>query len=106
MELNKYTINIDRPLCKLWVGDNRKSIVYLGYPLKLTEYEYLVLKALWDNRGQVLSPERISEITGGKVEHIYVTYHVFGINRKSREIGDRSIVKNIAKNGYFLNEEM
>ena len=90
----------------LLISGNENLIILLGYKLNLTKTEYLILKALIKNPSTPLSAEDISEEICFILSKENLCYHISNINHKAKTISNRLLVKNIAKIGYFLNEEM
>ncbi len=91
---------------RLYVGNSRAEVLYLGYPLDLTKKEYLILYTLLENAPKHLSAKELIAITDTSMTEKNVVYHVSSINRKAKSIGKRKIIQNRSKKGYFLNEEM
>lgn len=90
----------------LHLGKNNRDVLYLGYPFKVTAREYQILELLCKSRGKELSAEQIASLLCGEMSEKNVVYHIFNLNKKSKELGGRELIKNKAKIGYFLNEEM
>ena len=90
----------------LALDEYENHVVFLGYELKTTKTEYAILHALIKRHGKPLSAEELSAITALDLTSERLSYHIFNINEKAKAIGERPLIKNIAKNGYFLNEEM
>ncbi len=91
---------------RLFLGQTRKEVIYLGYALEVTKREYDILRLLLDEQSHALTPEQIAALLGGNVTEKNIAYHIFNLNKKSKSLGNREIIKNKAKIGYFLNEEM
>lgn len=91
---------------RLYVGNSRTEVIYLGYPLELTKKEYFILYTLLENVSKPLSAKELIKITNTTMTKKNVVYHVSSINRKAKKIGKRKIIHNRSKIGYFLNEEM
>lgn len=92
--------------CHLYIGENKDRVVYLNYRLELTRTEYKILRLLAESVGTPLSADRIALLLGRSSNAKNIVYHISSINRKARSIGGRTLIKNSAKIGYFLNEEM
>ncbi len=90
----------------LSVSTDDNKVVYLGYKFNATKTEYALLRILIENTTNPLSAERIEELSGMMISKDSVAFHVSNINNKAKAVGNRPLIKNIAKNGYFLNEEM
>ena len=88
---------------QLYIAENENVVILLGYELNLTKTEYQILKALAENGDSPLSNEQISSVTGLNLSKENLAFHVFNINHKAKFIGNRILIKNIAKIGYFLN---
>ena len=82
------------------------NVIFLGYKLTLTKTEYSILKVLINSGNSPVSIEQLCEQTGLNLSKENVAFHVFSINKKAKIISNRVLIKNLAKNGYFLNEEM
>ena len=87
----------------LYVAENENQVVLLGYELCLTKTEYKILKTLVQNTSAPLSAEQISSIANLELTKENVAFHVSSINKKAKCIYSRALIKNITKNGYFLN---
>ena len=90
----------------LSVSTDENKVVYLGYKFNATKTEYTLLQILIENTTNPLSAERIEELSEMMISKDSVAFHVSNINNKAKPVGNRPLIKNIAKNGYFLNEEM
>ncbi len=90
----------------LFLDVDAKSAIYLGYPMEITQTEYGVLYALVSKPRAPLSPEEICRISSLNLSKENVSFHVSRINAKAKCIGNRALIKNMSKTGYFLNEEM
>ena len=90
----------------LYISGNENHVIFLGYELSLTKTEYLVLKTLVKSNNSPISAEQIASQTELELSKENVSFHISSINRKAKLISNRILVKNIAKIGYFLNEEM
>ncbi len=90
----------------LYINEDENEVIFLGYILNTTNMEYAILRALAENSKKPLSLEEISDITSLYLKKEYLAYHISNINKKAKDIGGRPLIKNIAKIGYFLNEEM
>jgi DNA-binding response OmpR family regulator len=86
----------------LSISEDKNFVVLLGYKLALTKTEYLILKALAKSKSSPLSAEQISIQTSLELSKENVAYHIFNINAKAKLISNRTLIKNIAKTGYFL----
>ena len=82
------------------------NVIFLGYKLTLTKTEYSILKVLINSGNSPVSIDQLCEQTGLNLSKENVAFHVFSINKKAKIISNRVLIKNLAKNGYFLNEEM
>lgn len=80
--------------------------VYLGYPLEVTKTEFLILCAFIEGPKKPLSAEDIAAAASLDLSKENVAYHISRINAKAKRIGNRILIKNLSKTGYFLNEEM
>ncbi len=87
----------------LSVAKNENLVILLGYKLSFTKTEYLILKALASNGGSPLSAEQIANETGLELTKEKIAFHISSINKKTKSISERILVKNITKIGYFLN---
>ncbi len=90
----------------LHLGADKDDVIYLNYKIKCTKTEYTILKVFVTSRSKYLTPLEIIEISGLNISQENVIYHISSINSKAFAIGGRKLVKNQAKKGYFLNEEM
>ena len=91
---------------QLYVGCCKNDVFYLGYPLRLTDTEFAILRILARACGNTLSAKTISNfcLLSGSAQN--VSAHISHINEKGKNISDRILVKNDKKLGYFLNNEM
>ena len=87
----------------LYILVNTEEVIYLGYRLNLTKSEYKILKALVLKPSKALSAEEIAKYSELNCNKENVIYHISRINSKAKVIGNRVLIKNIAKKGYFLN---
>ena len=85
---------------------NSRKAILLGYELPLTKTEYKVLGALIQSPKKPLKAEQIIEFSSLEISDKNLVYHISCINKKAKSISNRILIKNLAKNGYFLNEEM
>ena len=99
MEIRKY-----QSYKHLYVGKN--DVFLLGYKFKVTKTEFLILKFLVNTSPYPVSSQLICEGCGTKISEKNLRFHISRINSKANIITNRKLIKNIAKNGYFLNEEM
>ena len=82
------------------------KVIYLGYDLGATKTERTILHALIENPKKPLSAEELVDLLPFEISKEGITFHICSINAKAKAIGERKIIKNIVKIGYFLNEEM
>ena len=82
------------------------DVIFLGYKLVLTKTEYGILKELIESAGTPLSTEEISSKINIELSKENIRFHISSINKKAKIISNRKLIKNFAKNGYFLSEEM
>ena len=59
-----------------------------------------------ENPKKILSAKDFCRLLGVELSKQNIAYHVFGINSKAKAIGNRVLIKNMAKIGYFLNDKM
>ena len=90
----------------LYLLPEEEAFIYLGYRLKLTKSEYKILYALIQSPKKPISAEQIALQCELEYNKENVVYHISSINSKAKAIGNRVLIKNIAKKGYFLNEKM
>lgn len=90
----------------LTLDENKNIAILLSYEMKVTKTEFAILSALVKRNDKPLSAKELSSLTSLDLTSERLSYHVFNINEKSKAIGGRPLIKNIAKNGYFLNKEM
>ena len=90
----------------LYLSENSREAIYLGYRINLTKTEYAILCALIENNKRPLSANDFCKLLGMELSKQNVAYHVFKINSKAKIIGNRVLIKNMAKFGYFLNQKM
>ncbi len=91
---------------QLYITSNKRDTVLLGYKFELTNTEHTVLLAIAENRNNPISSEQIANRMNIDLSKENLAFHISNINRKAKIITNRVLIKNIAKNGYFLNEEM
>ena len=90
----------------LYLNINRNEAIFLGYNLNTTKTEYAILRALMENTKFPISAEQISTLSSLEMSKENIRFHISNINKKAKITENRTLIKNIAKNGYFLNEEM
>ena len=88
------------------VSIEENDVIFLGYKLVLTKTEYGILKELIESAGTPLSTEEISSKINIELSKENIRFHISSINKKAKIISNRKLIKNFAKNGYFLSEEM
>ena len=86
----------------LYIAEDENEVILLGYKLELTKTEYQIIKILIKNGNSPVSAEQISIETGMDLSKENVAFHISSINRKAKFIGNRILIKNISKIGYFL----
>jgi DNA-binding response OmpR family regulator len=80
-----------------------ESIIYLGYPLKLTKREFTVLDLIIDHKDGISSRDLLAAISPKKNIGIgNIAVQVFNINKKAKEIGGRNIIVESRADGYML----
>jgi DNA-binding response OmpR family regulator len=84
-------------------GETRKTVRYLGYPLPLTETEYVLLLRLRDADGWLTREELADCCRCGNAEAVSV--HLSALNRKAKAIGGRSLILSKRGMGYRLTDE-
>ena len=87
---------------QLYLAEDENEVILLGYKLELTKTEYQIIKILTKNGNYPVSAEQISIETGMDLSKENVAFHISSINRKAKFIGNRILIKNISKIGYFL----
>lgn len=90
----------------LFVDQTKNEIFFLGYNLNATKIEYSIIKALLKNTKSPTPAEEIISISNLDLNKSNLAFHISNINSKAKIIGNRPLIKNIVKLGYFLNEEM
>ena len=90
----------------LYINPRKNEIIFLGYNLNTTKTEYAILRALIENTKSPLPAEKLISLTSLDMSKENLAFHISNINNKAKIIGNRQLIKNIAKIGYFLNEEM
>ncbi|MBR2381614.1 MAG: winged helix-turn-helix domain-containing protein [Clostridia bacterium] len=90
----------------LYISEDKEEIIYLGYRLKLTKSEYKILKILTKNPKKPIPAEQIANQCELDCSKESIVYYISSINSKAKVIGNRILIKNIAKKGYFLNDKM
>ncbi|MBO5714826.1 MAG: helix-turn-helix domain-containing protein [Clostridia bacterium] len=91
---------------QLYLSQQEETVIYLGYHLKLTKSEYKILKVIMQKPKNPISAEQIAILSGLDCNKENIVYHISMINSKAKVIGNRILIKNIAKKGYFLNDKM
>ena len=107
--MTKYKLTRNDPYIRfghLYLDEDEKKAIFLGYDMKLTKSEYHILKAITVNSKKPINAEAIALNSGLEISKENVTFHISNINQKAKAIGNRPIIKNMTKIGYFLNEEM
>ena len=91
----------------LIIDREAESVVYLGYPLRLTKREFAVLKIIVDCKDGISSQDILAELSPKRdIKRGNVAVQVFNINKKAKMIGGRSIIVERRADGYMLTEEL
>ena len=86
-----------------------EEVIYLGYRLKLSKREFMILARIADKSDEVLGTRELYEdLFAGEKEMILknITVHIFNINRKAREIGGRTLIEYSRSGGYKISETL
>lgn len=84
-----------------------ETVIYLGYPLKLTKREFTVLKIIVDNKDGISSQDLLIAISPNKNIGIgNIAVQVFNINKKAKKIGGRNIIIERRTGGYMLTQDI
>ncbi len=79
------------------------TVIYLGYPMKLTKREFTVLNLIIDHEEGISSQELLTAISPKKNIGIgNIAVQVFNINKKAKKIGGRNIIIERRADGYML----
>lgn len=88
----------------LEIGENRDSVYFLGYRLKLTPIEYRILRII-DEKGEIATRELIESVGLHDVLKGNLAVHICAINRKAKIICTRKLI--LYKNArYLFNEDI
>ena len=90
----------------LYIDEDGTQVIFLGYDMCATKTERAIIEVLVKNPNNPISAEDIISSIGIEMGRENLVFHISGINKKARAIGNRPLIKNINKIGYFLNEEM
>lgn len=85
------------------------EVIYLGYRLKLSKREFMILARIADKSDEVLGTRELYEdLFAGEKEMILknITVHIFNINRKAREIGGRTLIEFSRSDGYKISDAL
>lgn len=94
------------PFKRIFIDTELNKAYFLGYHIPLTKTEIEILHILLESQISTLSAQEIADRTSVQASKENVVYHISNINKKAHIIGNRKIILNIAKSGYFLNPEM
>ena len=87
----------------LLIDKEAETVIYLGYPLKLTKREFAVLKFIADHKEGISSQELLTAISPKKNIGIgNIAVQVFNVNKKAKKIGGRNIITERRADGYML----
>lgn len=94
---------------RISVDTGNYSVTLDGEPLALTSYEFMLLRALAENVGRVLTREQLLELTKGSTEDVFGRSIDVRISRLRQKLGDDSrqprLLKTIRGTGYVLSAE-
>ena len=87
------------------IDEENSEVIYLGYPLPLTNSEYEVFRIIFYSSECVSKEDIVEKLyhnTEMSVESVPV--HIHNINKKSTLSGGRKIIGIKKKSGYFIAE--
>ncbi len=91
----------------LIIDKESETVIYLGYPLKLTKREFAVLNLIIDHKEGISSQELLAFISPKKNIGIgNIAVQVFNINKKAKKIGGRNIIIERRADGYMLAQNL
>lgn len=107
--LQKLTPSTETKYRHLNLGKDRKTAIFLGYPMKLTPAEYRILLFLCSRPTETVSAETILGFCFAesyRMTETNVRSHISDINKKSKTLGGRKLILSVRVKGYKLNEYM
>ncbi|MBE6684760.1 MAG: hypothetical protein E7592_03830 [Ruminococcaceae bacterium] len=91
----------------LLIDKATETVIYLGYPLKLTKREFAVFNLIADHKDGISSRELLSAISPNKDIGLgNVSVQVFNINKKAKKIGGRNVIVECRPDGYMLTKDL
>ncbi|MBR4032179.1 MAG: hypothetical protein IKJ07_05530 [Clostridia bacterium] len=91
----------------LIIDKESETVIYLGYPLKLTKREFAILNLIIDHKEGISSQELLASISPNKNIGIgNIAVQVFNINKKAKKIGGRNIIIERRADGYMLAQNL
>jgi len=91
----------------LLIDKESETVIYLGYPLKLTKREFAILNLIIDHKEGIFSQELLAFISPKKNIGIgNIAVQVFNINKKAKKIGGRNIIIERRADGYMLAQNL
>jgi len=88
------------------VDPNNRTVILLGYPMKLTPNEHRSLMLLASDTNRIFTHRDICILAfpfKNSFTKNHIAVHVCNINKKALRISGRPLIHNPHKNGYILN---
>ena len=85
------------------------EVFYLGYHLKLSKREFMILSRIADKSDEVLGTRELyDDLFASEKEMILknITVHICNINRKARVIGGRTLIEFSQSEGYKISKSL
>ncbi len=103
----KFSSGIDPRKLKITTRD--RSVILLGYQIRLTPNEHKILLLLLSSPRHIFTPDEISRLAFPLENHIsknQIAVHICNINKKAFPITERALIENTHKIGYSLNPSL
>ena len=92
---------------KLYIDEEQNCVILLGYIMRLTKTELALLKHMIRIDGYITSVSLVERVLVGKtLTDGNIAVHVCNINKKSKAISGRSIIKTCRFKGYKIAENI
>ena len=102
-----FSFGIDQRKLKITTYD--RSVILLGYQIRLTPKEHKILLLLLSNPRRIFTPDEISRLAfplENQLSKNQIAVHICNINKKAFPITERALIENTHKIGYSLNPSL
>lgn len=93
----------------LHINRDAGEVIYLGYQLKLSKREFMILARIVEKSDEVLDTRKLhAELFSNEKDLILknITVHICNINRKARGIGGRTLIEYSNSDGYKISDTL